>query len=42
VPLPVAASLEAEVDVSPARVAAASHAVLGHGRQASGAGQRPG
>jgi len=40
VPLPVAASLEAEVDVSPARVVAASRAVLGHGRQASGAGQR--
>jgi acetoin:2,6-dichlorophenolindophenol oxidoreductase subunit beta len=37
VPLPVAASLEAEVDVSPARVVAASHAVLSHGRQASGA-----
>ena len=42
VPLPVAASLEAEVDVSPARVVAASHAVLSHGRQASGAGQREG
>jgi len=41
VPLPVAASLEAEVDVSPARVVAASHAVLSQGRQASGAGQRP-
>jgi len=40
VPLPVAASLEAEVGVSPARVVAASHAVLSHGRQASGAGQR--
>jgi pyruvate/2-oxoglutarate/acetoin dehydrogenase E1 component len=40
VPLPVAASLEAEVDVSPARVVAASHAVLSQGRQASGAGQR--
>jgi acetoin:2,6-dichlorophenolindophenol oxidoreductase subunit beta len=42
VPLPVAASLEAEVDVSPARVVAASQAVLSQGRQASGAGQRPG
>jgi pyruvate dehydrogenase E1 component beta subunit len=42
VPLPVAASLEAEVDVSPARVVAASHAVLSQGRQASGAGQREG
>ena len=42
VPLPVAASLEAEVDVSPARVVAASRAVLSHGRQASGAGQREG
>jgi pyruvate dehydrogenase E1 component beta subunit len=42
VPLPVAASLEAEVDVSPARVVAASHAVLSHGRQRSGAGQREG
>ena len=42
VPLPVAASLEAEVDVSPARVVAASHAVLSHGRLASGAGQRDG
>ena len=42
VPLPVAASLEAEVDVSPARVVAASHAVLSHGRQESGAGQREG
>jgi acetoin:2,6-dichlorophenolindophenol oxidoreductase subunit beta len=42
VPLPVAASLEAEVDVSPARVVAASHAVLSHGRLASGAGQREG
>ena len=42
VPLPVAASLEAEVDVSPARVVAASHAVLSQGRQASGAGQRDG
>ena len=31
VPLPVAASLEAEVDVSPARVVAAARAVLGHG-----------
>jgi hypothetical protein len=31
VPLPVAASLEAEVDVSPARVAAAARAVLGRG-----------
>ena len=40
VPLPVAASLEAEVDVSPARVVAAGHAVLSHGRQASGAGPR--
>jgi pyruvate dehydrogenase E1 component beta subunit len=40
VPLPVAASLEAEVDVSPARVVAASHAVLSHGRRESGAGQR--
>ena len=40
VPLPVAASLEAEVDVSPARVVAASRAVLSHGRQASGAGPR--
>jgi pyruvate dehydrogenase E1 component beta subunit len=42
VPLPVAASLEAEVDVSPARVVAASHAALSRGRQASGAGQREG
>jgi len=42
VPLPVASSLEAEVDVSPARVVAASHAVLSQGRQASGAGQREG
>jgi len=42
VPLPVAASLEAEVDVSPAHVVAASRAVLSHGRQASGAGQREG
>ena len=42
VPLPVAASLEAEVDVSPARVVAASRAVLSHGGQASGAGQREG
>ena len=42
VPLPVAASLEAEVDVSPARVVVASHAVLSPGRQASGAGQREG
>ena len=42
VPLPVAASLEAEVDVSPARVVAASHAVLSQDRQASGAGQREG
>jgi acetoin:2,6-dichlorophenolindophenol oxidoreductase subunit beta len=42
VPLPVAASLEAEVDVSPARVVAASHAVLSQGGQASGAGQREG
>jgi pyruvate dehydrogenase E1 component beta subunit len=40
VPLPVAASLEAEVDVSPARVVAASHAALSRGRQASGAGPR--
>jgi pyruvate dehydrogenase E1 component beta subunit len=39
VPLPVAASLEAEVDVSPARVVAASHAVLRQGRRASGAGK---
>jgi pyruvate dehydrogenase E1 component beta subunit len=42
VPLPVAASLEAEVDVSPARVVAASHAVLRQGRRASGAGQGEG
>ena len=42
VPLPVAASLEAEVDVSPARVVAASRAVLSHGTQESGAGQREG
>ena len=42
VPLPVASSLEAEVDVSPARVVAASHAVLSQGRQVSGAGQREG
>jgi pyruvate dehydrogenase E1 component beta subunit len=42
VPLPVAASLEAEVDVSPARVVAATHAVLSRGRQASGAAQREG
>jgi acetoin:2,6-dichlorophenolindophenol oxidoreductase subunit beta len=42
VPLPVAASLEAEVDVSPARVVAATQAVLSHGRRASGAGQRGG
>ena len=41
-PLPVAASLEAEVDVSPARVVAAGHAVLSQGRRASGAGQREG
>jgi pyruvate/2-oxoglutarate/acetoin dehydrogenase E1 component len=40
VPLPVAASLEAEVDVSPARVVAASHAVLVHGQQANGAPRR--
>jgi acetoin:2,6-dichlorophenolindophenol oxidoreductase subunit beta len=37
VPLPVAASLEAEVDVTPARVVAASLAALGRGRQADGA-----
>jgi pyruvate dehydrogenase E1 component beta subunit len=36
VPLPVAASLEAEVDVTAARVVAAAQAVLGHGRQRSG------
>ena len=42
VPLPVAAALEAEVDVSPDRVVAASHAVLSRGRRASGAGQREG
>jgi hypothetical protein len=42
VPLPVAASLEAEVDVSPARVVAAGRAALGRGRQASGAGRRQG
>jgi pyruvate dehydrogenase E1 component beta subunit len=36
VPLPVAASLEAEVDVSAARVVAAAQAVLGHGRERSG------
>jgi pyruvate dehydrogenase E1 component beta subunit len=35
VPLPVAASLEAEVDVTVARVVAAAQAVLGHGRQRS-------
>ena len=35
VPLPVAASLEAEVDVTAARVVAAAQAVLGHGRQRS-------
>jgi pyruvate/2-oxoglutarate/acetoin dehydrogenase E1 component len=42
VPLPVAASLEAEVDVSPARVVAASHAVLSHSGRESGAGRREG
>jgi pyruvate/2-oxoglutarate/acetoin dehydrogenase E1 component len=36
VPLPVAAPLEAEVDVSAARVVAAAQAVLSHGRQRSG------
>ena len=36
VPLPVAASLEAEVDVTAARVVAAAQAVLSHGRQRSG------
>ena len=36
VPLPVAASLEAEVDVTAARVVAAAQAVLGHGRPRSG------
>jgi pyruvate/2-oxoglutarate/acetoin dehydrogenase E1 component len=36
VPLPVAASLEAEVGVTAARVVAAAQAVLGHGRQRSG------
>ena len=41
-PLPVTASLEAEVDVSPARVVAASHAVLSQRRPANGAGQREG
>jgi acetoin:2,6-dichlorophenolindophenol oxidoreductase subunit beta len=40
VPLPVAASLEAEVDVSAARVVAAAQAVLGHGRERSGIFQR--
>ena len=35
VPLPVAASLEAEVDVTVARVVVAAQAVLGHGRQRS-------
>jgi len=39
VPLPVAASLEAEVDVTAARVVAAAQAVLGHGRQRSGISQ---
>ena len=37
VPLPVAASLEAEVDVSAARVVAAARAVLGHGQPLSAA-----
>ena len=41
VPLPVAAPLEAEVDVSPARVVAASLAALGRGQRADGAA-RPG
>ena len=36
VPLPVAASLEAEVDVTAARVVATAQAVLSHGRQRSG------
>ena len=40
VPLPVAAPLEAEVDVSPARVVAAGRAVLAHGQRADGAAQR--
>jgi pyruvate dehydrogenase E1 component beta subunit len=40
VPLPVAASLEAEVDVSPARVVAAGHAALGHGQRAGGVPRR--
>ena len=41
VPLPVAASLEAEVDVTAARVVAAALAVVGHGRQPQ-ASQRSG
>ena len=36
VPLPVAAPLEAEVDVTAARVVAASRAVLAGGREPSG------
>jgi pyruvate/2-oxoglutarate/acetoin dehydrogenase E1 component len=40
VPLPVAASLEAEVDASPQRVVAAVRAVLGHARQAAGSRQQ--
>jgi len=42
VPLPVAAPLEAAVDVSPARVVAASLAALGRGQRAGGAVRQEG